>query len=1026
MWKGRITIFLFVLTFSMAVSAQNGTIGMQLVNRAKTEWLPGATSNIVIRLINNSTENKEISLSINTPTGWKCFSNLKGIKLRPSERKLKILSFSISNTSNAGDYTITIEAYNKQQNRRVGEITVPIQINPRYELDVSVIDAPEYVFSGDTFSVQFMLQNLSNIRTNVHTILKGAGETEESSYALMPNSPVFITKTLTAEKNIIKHTKKNVSLTAILADTADVKTIVHHFYNVIPSKEVKFDPYIQFPVNISSLFMTDNSRGERIYAFIGEVTGQGFLDNKGTRKLSFRFRGPDRRGKPLYGINDEYFLKYSSPRSEITLGDNTYQLSYLTEYSRYGRGASIKQRFNQISIGSFINYPRFYSKIKQEYGVYAGFISEKKIELNAGYLNKQNEDTVTNHLYTFNGRVSPFSWTKWEWEYALGSVEDEYKQALKAELRVTFKPIQLLYNYTMAEKDYPGYFTDTRYMLANGNINLFRRINLGVNYSYRHQNTALDTIYSSSAPYSENFVASFNYRILKNTRLSASYNIRKQKDRMTPMKFHYDENSLRIMLNSKLRRLGIDVLGEYGRTESFLNPEEAELSDMYRGRLTLNYMIAPNIGFNSFVNYLQSERYSISDLENWFYGGSFNARLGKKANITVNYQSNYDVEEAYRDRSIFDMRFDYAPNNKNSFEFSARHNLVRNSLDVNELAFIARYTRTINIPVAKKENIGKLSGRLINKGVKNVEGIVLSLGGNQTITNEDGDYSFPVLAAGSYYLIVDYSNAGIDAIPENPGPYRLEIVPEGETNFDIALTRSSRITGELVIEKQAVTNDKEFAEVKEKLGKLIIEAKSENEVFREFTDENGEFTFESLRPGQWTVKVYDRLPREYELATNQFTINLTSDLTEHIEVRIKEKRRKIKFQKSFNKSFNIKKDSTIDRTVSKTNQPIVSNNPQSTSDEAKEAGVSLISKGEIEYRVQICANLKKRVPIRWMAKKYNIKHPIERSYYNNFHIYTVGSFATYNEARKLRDQIRAGNEIPGAFVVTFKDGKRYK
>ena len=88
--------------------------------------------------------------------------------------------------------------------------------------------------------------------------------------------------------------------------------------------------------------------------------------------------------------------------------------------------------------------------------------------------------------------------------------------------------------------------------------------------------------------------------------------------------------------------------------------------------------------------------------------------------------------------------------------------------------------------------------------------------------------------------------------------------------------------------------------VKEKLNRLIVEAKKDNEVFRVFTDNNGNFSFEGLRPGDWKVKVYKNgIPPEYELLTEFFSVNLEPGQNEKIEVELVKKQRRIKFQKNF-------------------------------------------------------------------------------------------------------------------------------
>ena len=1043
MWR-EIIICLLIMVSSAVASAQNDNFEIKLVNDAEISLSPGASSNIVIKLVNNTSEKQQISLKIDNPQGWKCFSGLKAIQAPRSKSTIKILSFNIPEGSIAGNYFIRIDAYNRQE-QKIGGISVPVTIQPKYELNAKVINAPEYVFANDSFSVQFMVQNLSNSKAEIEALLKGIGDNEKINFSLMPDSSLFITRKIKAEKDILKSVKKNISLSASLVNMPEVRASTHHFYNIIPSADVKFDPHNRYPIQFSSSLVSNNPRDKRMYAIMYGIVGQGFLDNKNIKSLRFQLRGPDRRGKPLYGINDEYFMELKVPNSKIMLGDHTYKLSYLTEYSRYGRGGKIEHTFNNLTIGSFINFPRFYPKIKREVSVYAGYQPLDKLRLNVGYLNKQNNKQDVAHLITLNGMASPFSWVNLDWEYALGSFDSKYKQAVKTELKINLKRVRLSCNYTMTEKDYPGYFTDTRSMQANGNINLSKKMNIALNYSYIHQNTALDTLYGS-APFSKNLHFTLNYRFMKNAGLSASYNFRDRQDRMEPMKFYYNENSMRLNLNKRIRNFGINLMTEYGKTENLLLPEEYRINDMYLGRMNINYQTSNKFKINGFISYQESNRYLINDKKNWLYGASANTSISKKMSLFFNYQSSYNMEEYYHDRSIVNGRLSYTPNKKNRIDISSRYNLIKNSLDVKEFAFMIRYVRTINIPVSKKENIGKLSGKVINKGVKNIEGIVLSLGSDRAVSDKNGNYSFPILPVGIYYLTIDYTNAGVNAIPEIPGPYLVEIQPGKETKFDFGLTQSSRITGEIVIVKEASEDDKMYAGIKEQLGKLMIEAKNESEVFRTFTNEDGKFSFENLRPGPWTVKVYERgIPKEYELVTDLFTLGLAPGRTEALEVKIKEKRRRIKFQKSVGNTilpdFNPSKSSKqTDQSKSaakpeKTGKTFV--NPQEklkspgskpiqeqTKIESLKNIESKNSSEELEYRIQIGAYAHALESTNLLSEQFKISDKINKDVYNELYIYTIGSYHTYDEAQAKNKEFQRVNNATNSFIVTFEHGVR--
>jgi hypothetical protein len=80
---------------------------------------------------------------------------------------------------------------------------------------------------------------------------------------------------------------------------------------------------------------------------------------------------------------------------------------------------------------------------------------------------------------------------------------------------------------------------------------------------------------------------------------------------------------------------------------------------------------------------------------------------------------------------------------------------------------------------------------------------------------------------------------------------------------------------------------------------------------------------------------------------------------------------------------------------------------------------------DAEYRVQILANGRRAADIAALAKRFRMNAAeIKQDMYNGMFIYTVGSFATYNEAARSRNSIREENGVSDAFVVYFENGQR--
>lgn len=93
-------------------------------------------------------------------------------------------------------------------------------------------------------------------------------------------------------------------------------------------------------------------------------------------------------------------------------------------------------------------------------------------------------------------------------------------------------------------------------------------------------------------------------------------------------------------------------------------------------------------------------------------------------------------------------------------------------------------------------------------------------------------------------------------------------------------------------------------------------------------------------------------------------------------------------------------------------------------EEIVEEVVEEIPENTFYYSVQVCAQRTGELNQSFFRNKFDFEMPLNESMYNGYYIYTTGQFQTYNEAKQLRNMIRAYNNIPGAFVVAFKNGER--
>lgn len=896
MWK-IVSIFTSLLLSLVGASASNSDLEIILINKNKIELKPGSSYNAAIMLVNNSDVDKEFLLKINSPEDLSPLIDYSTVIVEKTSKKLKIFSFYVNKSARVGDYSIEIIAYDKLEDIKIGNVKIPVHIKPQYELLTKVLNAPDYLLSGDTLSVQFMVQNLSNTKAKIQATIINGKISETKTFSLAPDSLIFIRVFVTTQEDLIHYAQNSVSLSTLITENPETKSNISYVYDVIPSGKIKFDSYNRIPTKISGLFVTNNQTGERKYGYMFDIRGAGIISKRKKRKLDFHFRGPNRQGNPILGQTDEYNVKYSSPHSKVKLGDNSYSLTDLTEGSRSGRGAEYEHILKRLRFGTFINYPRFYPSLQRVASVYSSYFIKDKLNLKVGYLNKLYVADSAAQLISISGEVSPVSWADIKFEYATGMANNKMTKAYSTDLRLHHSRYRLFFTYTKADKDFPGYLSNSQYVSSGISTSILRKIDLNLNYNYNHTNIALDTMYAN-APLTNNLSFSAGYAINFNHSLNIGVSMRKSEDISMPKLFNYKEYTARIGIRSRIKRFGIIAYGAMGKTENFLPLKEGEITTVLNANLTLQYNINKNIFAKCFITYMDGQQYLSDDITNYFYGAIIDAHWNNKIKILFQYQNDYRVEEYYKDRSILGLQANYMIHTNHEIALGADYDLRKNSLNNTVLSASLKYTYTINVPVSRREDIGSLHGKITNNGVENVKGIQFTLAGNIVFSDKNGEFDIPFVETGTHFLFMDNSKSGLNTIAETPGPYKIDIIPGKKTYFEVSLTKSGKISGSIIIEEDKNKNRRGFIPAKAKLDKLIIEVQKDGETFRVFTKEDGTFHFNDLRPGGWKLIVYDNgIPDGYKLLNNEYQVHLSSTETKNINVIIKKISRKIKFQK---------------------------------------------------------------------------------------------------------------------------------
>jgi hypothetical protein len=184
--------------------------------------------------------------------------------------------------------------------------------------------------------------------------------------------------------------------------------------------------------------------------------------------------------------------------------------------------------------------------------------------------------------------------------------------------------------------------------------------------------------------------------------------------------------------------------------------------------------------------------------------------------------------------------------------------------------------------------------------------VLLSVNGLSTVTDSQGRFNFGLVKAGTYQLQIDEKSIGLDKMPTTKNPLLVEIKGGATKDILIDIVTSCKIKGRVVLfgidqSKQAnildkaVDYDTDSLEEKEGLGNILVEVRNENEIIRDVTDKKGMFSFDKLKPGTWTVKIYsDNLPDNHYIQDDTRLFELKQGETKEMTVKVLPRQRKIR------------------------------------------------------------------------------------------------------------------------------------
>jgi hypothetical protein len=933
--KRILATFLIVITgFSSLYPKDSGVI-IRTTGQEIYETAPGANIMTAFLVMNQTSENIEFLSEVQLPPDWKLIARESPFAVDAASSDMRLISFHVPKETPAGEYEVTYAVASRRLLSVGDRYSIRVLVLPVKRLRIASLDAPAFVIAGESYTLPFQVINESNVDGTVSLRFVDSPEygwtADSTTFRLRPGGSRVCSVRVRTDAAIVSMLNHFVTVRAVLADDSTAFGEMRSVVKVVPAGRMKADRYNRFPVSlgVSYAAQKDGYTGSGLQF---EASGAGPLARDRKDLLRFLFRGPDTYLRDLYtyGMHEQYSIGYRNGPVQLDAGDKSYTLSRLTEQSRWGRGAEVRIQAAGWTGGAFASRALYFwsGSVRSESAGYLRRDFGKKGDLGLNLLHKSSPG-LTADMFSAQGSLHLNALADLRIEAAGSVVDGRIRPAVDAGLSGRLR--NLLYSgfWIEAGSKYPGYFTNTRIQAFGLGYRIGTKLRVDCNLNRQKKEYDVET-HRVVAPLISSSSAGLAYEWNRDTRFSLTRAQQTSRDRYFQPLFDYRETAYRFGADRSFSRLTLSGTAETGETDNRLTGRRA---GMVRVTGTAHYHPSDGNNLGAFFSYDDDRRYSDRRMRRWTVGLDLRARPMRNTDLQLSCQNQFSPESYFEDRNLLEFSLSQRIGATQELSLRCRKVLMHNSVDHAEIAFKADYRIALNVPAGRNRAIGSVRGVLRDlESGRPVMRAVVRLNEYMAVTDDQGRYRFESLPpGGEYYLSLDKSTVGIDKVLAQATPLRVDVAGGEEKDIDLDIIRGAEVRGRVVVytvvndssdhfkadkmaqylndyyvagssQKRAIGSDVTVTNGKIKMvpdygiGNVLVELKKDGEVIRRLTDDDGSFIIDGLRPGPWSLTVYDyNLPEMHRIEAPSRAIDLKPGDTENLMVKVLPIRRQIQF-----------------------------------------------------------------------------------------------------------------------------------